>query len=214
MDPTLSVYVYVYVRAPSLSLSVQIVLSVPVPPPPSPRLSLARSDLDGGRCDRSRHLVGCQHAAATVFLGSSLRYGPASCPDSSLSVFGFALLGQRSCPVHPRLTQPPRLLAAPAPFLSLLSPVCGAPEPITSIIFPSPDAAADGDQGDQGECGGGGERAQGGEAGGRRGQGFGGFATGVSNSCGLNRMVTASNDQTVRVWDLVHQAEIDAQARM
>ena len=92
----------------------------------------------------------------------------------------------------------------------------GTSGPITSIIFPPQDAVADEDQGDQGEWGDGGGREAGREGRGQRGKAFGGrgVAAGASDSLGLKRMLTASHDQTVRMWDLVHLAEIDAQAHM
>jgi hypothetical protein len=109
-------------------------------------------------------------------------------------------------------------------------------EPITSIVFPPDDPASEWDKEkeeeeeeeeeeedadptgrsvreDRGE--GGGERGEKRRrrvvAAGARGAGAG---AGASDALGLKRMLTASHDQTVRVWDLVRLAEIDADMRM
>ena len=111
-------------------------------------------------------------------------------------------------------------------------------EPISSIVFPPDDPVSEFDKDkedqdkqdkdkqdkdkeanakptgsssreDRGE--GGGER---GEERRRRGVAAGARGAGASDALGLKRLLTASHDQTVRVWDLVRLVEVDAEVRM
>ena len=103
-------------------------------------------------------------------------------------------------------------------------------EPITSIVFPPDDPVSEWDKEDNADPTGRSGRDDRGEGGGKRGEeeerrrrGFtagargavaGGAGAGASDALGLKRMLTASHDQTVRVWDLVRLAEVDADVRM